>query len=305
MLRCILNVAVDDEKIPIKPYRIKSAGGETAPERPVAIPEQVLAIADAIEPQYRALVILNAWCSLRFGELAGLRRSRVDLLHRKIHVVEQLVELAGGKTTFKSPKSDSGWAVDIPSEVGPILEDHPADYVGAEPDALLFTSPEGHPLQRTKFRPRWGDACRKAWVAGLHFHDLRSSGATWAAVAGATLPQLMHRLGHRTHTVALRYQHAAGERHRQVADRLGALLRLEWSEADAGAEVVPITPVTSHKATRRQRARSSRQRPATRPGVLPVQSTCRRAGLRETRLADSASGPATISPPKAGRVRIL
>jgi hypothetical protein len=31
----------------------------------------------------------------------------------------------------------------------------------------------------------------------------------------------MHRLGHSTHTAALRYQLATDERHREVADRLG------------------------------------------------------------------------------------
>ena len=114
--------------------------------------------------------------------------------------------------------------------------------MGAEADALVFTSPEGHPLRRTKFRPRWAEACRSAGVTGLHFHDLRGSWATWAAVAGATLPELMHRLGHRTHTAALRYQHATDERHREVADRLGALLRVDSSEVEADAQVVPITP---------------------------------------------------------------
>ena len=242
LLRAILNVAVDDEKIPANPCRIRGAGKESAPERPVAMPEQVLAIADAIDGQYRALVILGAWCSLRFGELAGLRRSRVDLLHRKIHVTEQLVELAGGKTMFKSPKTDSGRAIEVPAELVPILEDHLAQYVATETDALLFTSPEGHPLRRTKFRPRWAEACRRAGVSGLHFHDLRGSGATWAAVAGATLPELMHRLGHRTHTAALRYQHATAERHREVADRLGALLTTDATETDAGAKVVDIAP---------------------------------------------------------------
>ncbi len=164
------------------------------------------------------------------------------MLHRKIHVTEQLVELAGGKTMFKSPKTDSGRTVDVPAELVPILEDHLADYVGTEADALVFTSPEGHPLRRTKFRPRWAEACRKVGVTGLHFHDLRGSGATWAAVAGATLPELMHRLGHRTHTAALRYQHATDERNREVADRLGALLSAGTTDAEPGADVVEITP---------------------------------------------------------------
>ena len=163
------------------------------------------------------MVILGAWCSLRFGELAGLRRSRVDLLQCNIYVVEQLVELAGRKTPFKSPRTESGRTVDVPAELVPVLEDHLADYVGMEADALLFTSPEGQPLRRTKFRPRWAAACRSVGVTGLHFHDLRGSGAAWAAVAGATLPELMHRLGHSAHTAALRYQHATDDRHREVA----------------------------------------------------------------------------------------
>jgi hypothetical protein len=62
---------------------------------------------------------------------------------------------------------------------------------------------------------------------------------TLASIAsGATLPELMHRLGHKTHTAALRYQHSTSERHREVADRLGALLRV----ADRGSEDPP-TPI--------------------------------------------------------------
>ena len=52
----------------------------------------------------------------------------------------------------------------------------------------------------------------------------------------------MHRLGHKTHTAALRYQHSTSERHREVADRLGALLRRADAEPDALAEVVDIAP---------------------------------------------------------------
>jgi integrase len=96
---------------------------------------------------------------------------------------------------FKSPKSDSGRTVEIPADLVPVLADHLSEHVGPKANALVFTSPEGHPLRRTKFRPRWAAACQSAGVSGLHFHDLRGSGATWAAIAGATLPELMHRLG--------------------------------------------------------------------------------------------------------------
>ena len=133
LLRTIFNVAIDDEKIIANPCRIPRAGKENPTERPVATTEQVLAVADAIEPQYRAMVILAGFCALRFGELAGLRRRRVDLLHREIYVVEQLVELSGGKTVFKYPKSDSGGTVPIPQQVVPIIEEHLAHYEASSP----------------------------------------------------------------------------------------------------------------------------------------------------------------------------
>jgi integrase len=224
LLRVILNVAVDDEKIAANPCRIRGAGKESAPERTVAMPEQVLAIAEHRRPVPRSRH-LGSVVLAPVRRAGRLRRSRVDLLHGKVHVVEQLVELTGGKTAFKTPKTDSGRTVDPPVELVPILEDHLVHYVGADADALLFTSPERHPLRRTKFRPRWAEACRSVGVSGLRFHDLRGSGATWAAVAGTTLPELMHSLGHRTHTAALHFQHSTTERHREVADRLGALLR--------------------------------------------------------------------------------
>ena len=42
-------------------------------------PAEVARLADAIDPRYRALVLLGAYGGLRMGELAGLRRGRVDL----------------------------------------------------------------------------------------------------------------------------------------------------------------------------------------------------------------------------------
>jgi len=108
-----------------------------------------------------------------------------------------------------------------------MLEEHLASCVGPEPDALVFTDPNGEPMRRTRFRHRWAAACAAAGVETLHFHDLRGSGATWAAQAGATIAELMARLGHSTATVAMRYQHATTERDRAIADRLGALLRAD------------------------------------------------------------------------------
>jgi hypothetical protein len=220
--------------------------------------------------------------------LAGLRRSRVDPLHRKIYVTEQLVELAGGKTLFKSPKTDSGRTVDVPAELVPILEDHLTRYVATETDALVFSSPEGHPLRLTKFRPRWANACQSAGVTGLRFHDLRGSGATWAAVAGATLPELMHRLGHRTHTAALRYQHAT--------DEATARSPTAWARC-CGRMWRQTIPAPTWSRSRLVESRYSTQVPRTPPaiadpkresGISPRQTGCRRGDLNPHALAGTS-----------------
>ena len=116
---------------------------------------------------------------------------------------------------------------------------HLAEFVGEKADALLFTSPEGHPLRRTKFRPRWAEACRKAGVTGLHFHDLRGTAATRAGEEGASLAEIMSLLRHKTPDAAMRYQHATAERRRMIADRMGDLMD---AAPEPVADVVEIGP---------------------------------------------------------------
>ena len=62
---------------------------------------QVTALADAIPRRYRALVLVAAYTGLRWGELAGLRVKRVDLLHRRI-------------TASCEPAGRSAWSPPIP-----------------------------------------------------------------------------------------------------------------------------------------------------------------------------------------------
>jgi len=189
------------------------------------------------------MVELAAYRGLRFGELAGLRRRRVDLLHGTITVEENAVELAGGRVEFGPPKTAAGKrTIALDPDLAKLVETHLAEHVGSDPDSLLFTSPEGHPLRRTKFRHRWLEACRVAKVSGLHFHDLRGSCLTLAAQTGATTAELMHLAGHTTPTVAMRYQHATVERDRAIADRLAQMRRAAAEDAvePASAEVSAI-----------------------------------------------------------------
>ena len=64
LLKAIFNTAVDDGPIRRNPCRIKGAGQEKSPERPVLTVPQVYALADAVPDRYRALVLLTVFGSL-------------------------------------------------------------------------------------------------------------------------------------------------------------------------------------------------------------------------------------------------
>jgi integrase len=108
VLRAVFYTAVDDELIRRNPCRIKGAGNDTAPERPILTIPEVYAVADAIQPRYRALVLLGTFASMRLGELAALRRMAVDLEAAIVTVSRSLAELKDGRLVTKQPKSAAG-----------------------------------------------------------------------------------------------------------------------------------------------------------------------------------------------------
>ena len=81
LLRAVMNGAVDDDLIPVSPVRIRGAA-KSAP-RPMPVlptPAQVHQMADAMpSAKYRLMVLVSAWCGLRFGETTELRRKDVML----------------------------------------------------------------------------------------------------------------------------------------------------------------------------------------------------------------------------------
>ena len=90
---------------------------------------------------------------------------------------------------------------------------------------MVFVGPKGAPLRRSNFRPIWNAARAKAGAPELHFHDLRHVGGTLAAATGASLKELMARLGHSSTRAALIYQHATRDRDQAIAEALGGLVQ--------------------------------------------------------------------------------
>ena len=71
----------------------------------------------------RLMVLLAAWCGLRFGELTELRRSDVDLKNGRIKIRRAVVRV-DGKAIVGTPKSDAGTRdVAIPPHLLPMRQD--------------------------------------------------------------------------------------------------------------------------------------------------------------------------------------
>lgn len=225
LLRTILGTAVEDELIVKNPCVIKGAGVEHPPERPIATIEQVYALAETIEPRYRALVLLATFTGLRLGELQGLTRRRLDLLHGTVDVVEQMLHLADGTLLLGPPKSQAGRrTVAIPAVIIPDLEAHLAEWAAPGRDGFIFCGHRNQPMRRGTLYTAWRRATKALDLDGLRLHDLRHTGNTLAAATGASTKELMARMGHASPRAALIYQHASEERDAAIAAALSELV---------------------------------------------------------------------------------
>lgn len=221
LLRSIFTTAVSDDLVPSNPCRMRGAGSSkrTSTTKVATLGELEVLTAEMPE-RYRPMILLAAWCGLRFGELTELRRGDVDV-ERGVVRVERAVTTRGGQVFVGDPKSAAGRrTVSIPPHLLPAIEAHLERLVPPAADSLLFPAASGKHLLASTLQGPWTKAREKAKRTDLRFHDLRHTGATLAAATGATLAELMTRLGHSTPAAALRYQHAAADRDRDIAAAL-------------------------------------------------------------------------------------
>lgn len=224
LLRTIMGTALSDGKIRLNPCVIRGAGSARRVHRirPATLDELEI-IATEMPEQYQAMILLASWCALRFGELTELRRKDIHLDTGVIHV-ERGVVRAGGGFNVTTPKSDAGVRdVHVPPHLLPALRDHLDRHVEPGRDALLFPAAHGGHLAPATLYRQFYKAREAAGRTDLRFHDLRHSGAVLAAATGASLAELMARLGHSTPGAAMRYQHAAQGRDREIAALLSKL----------------------------------------------------------------------------------
>jgi integrase len=257
LLHAIMTTAVEDGLIRRNPCNIKGAGQEHSDERPVVPISTLVGLLDNMPERYRALLLLATFANLRFGELAALRRGQLDLDACEVRVSASTWEMGDGRLIDGDPKSRAGTrTVAFPADIVPELADHLERFAEASPNGFVFIGPKGGRLRRSNFRDIWYRARGVVGLPDLHFHDLRHTGNTMAAAQGASLKELMERMGHSSPRAALIYLHATRERDQKIAAGMGRV----FAEAKkAGAS----KPGTASNRSGTQRARRPKQTPAT------------------------------------------
>ncbi|WP_176358170.1 tyrosine-type recombinase/integrase [Mycobacterium persicum] len=224
LLHAICATAVQDEVLDANPCRIRAAM-QTNRKRDVDVltPAELDRLAAKIPAELRASVLLAGWCGLRWGETSELRRGDVSA-DGSVLRIRRAVTYRKGKFTVGDPKTAAGSRdVVVPPHIRPMLKAHLASHVGKPADSLLFPGADGNHLRADLYRTHWDKARKAIGKPHLRVHDLRHVGAVLAAQSGATTAELMHRLGHSTAAMALRYQHVAENRDATIAERLSKL----------------------------------------------------------------------------------
>ena len=222
LLKTIFATAVQDELLDRNPCRERMRKPVRHIGEPATLDELALLVA-AMPERLRLMIELAAWCALRFGEVAELRRGDVDLKNGVIRV-SRAVQWVDGRKIVAAPKADSVRVVAFPPHIGEAIREHLQKHAQWGKDGLLFPTTHGEQYRAPTFHQAYFRKAREA--AGrpdLRFHDLRHTGATLAAASGATLAELMQRLGHSTVSAALAYQHAAQGSDKRIAAQLSVI----------------------------------------------------------------------------------
>ncbi len=220
LLRSIMATAVEDGLIASNPCMVKGAGVEESAERPFVEPAVVLELVEVAHPRIKPMILVAAFGGLRLGELRALRLRDFNELAGTLKVGESI----DPQLRRKAPKTAAGRRVVVlPAPVVQAVAQHVAEY-GQGADGPLFPGELGAVISTSFVSKHWCQARAEVGREDVHFHDLRHTAGTLTAQAGATLRELMTRIGHSSPRAAMRYQHAAQSRDVELAQRIGDLM---------------------------------------------------------------------------------
>ena len=226
-LRRVLQVAVEKRRLIANPC--DRVDPPRVPKREMVFLtwDQAVDLAEAHGERFRALIYLAVDSGMRWSELIGLRRARLDVRRRKVRVTEQLIKLEGGEWLRQEPKTPSSVrSITISPVTADLLAEHLERFGAPGPDSLVFTNAAGNPIASSSFyNQHFSKALRRAGFQ-CRFHDLRHTSVALAIAAGAHPKAIQARMGHSSINVTLdRYGHLFPELDEAIATAFDIGLR--------------------------------------------------------------------------------
>jgi integrase len=249
LLRRLLSVAVRDRRLSFNPASGMQAPRSGRREMRYLSAEEVRQLASEVPTRYEALILTLAYAGLRIGEASALRRRNVDLIRRKIYIVEAASEVDGvrivGETKTRKKRS-----VTLPPFLGEALLAHMSAFGDRNnPDDLVFTSTDETPISQHSFLRTYQRACRRAGIDPTpRVHDLRHTAVAFAIAAGGHPKLIQDMLGHANIGTTLDvYGHLFESLHDDVAERLEGLYREAKVETERSrGRVIHMPPASAN-----------------------------------------------------------
>ena len=218
----MLNRAVDWgllEQSPLKGLKfLREPAGR---QRYLSLEECERLIQACISPRVRTVLTIALHTGMRQGEILSLRRRDLDF----------------GSGLILIPDSKNGEPRHIPmdSTVASLL----ADCLQHPTSELVFANKAGGRF--LEIRGGFQNACERAGIADLHFHDLRHTFASHWMMAGGDLYILKNLLGHKTIVMTQRYAHLSPEFKRTAVNRMDNIWTAAAKPPTGVTEVHPVT----------------------------------------------------------------
>lgn len=228
LLRAVLATAVTDGHIPFNPAQIRGASSVTTKRQSVILDvAEVGQLADTIDERFRALVLISAWCGLRWGEVTELQRKDFTT-DCAVITVRRAVTHRAGRCIVDTPKSKKVRRVVTPPHIRPAIKHHLAAFVAKDGEGLAFPADRSCHLMPNAFRRHYIKALDAIGRDGKKkprpsIHDLRHFAGTQTARVG-NLVETMGRLGHSTVKASLIYQGVVSGRDAEIAEALSKLV---------------------------------------------------------------------------------
>jgi len=204
VLASILDDAVHDKRITVNPARVSKVGlpRKQRGEHLYLSHSEAIALAGAAGDR-RLLVLVLAYCGIRWGEAAALRVKDVDFARGRLRITQNAVEVHG-TIHVGTPKSHKPRLVPVPDFLIQALASRCA---GLRLDALVFPSPTGGYMKRTRSsegsKSWFASALKSAGLPRMTIHDLRHTAASLAVQSGANVKTVQRMLGHTSAAMTL------------------------------------------------------------------------------------------------------